>query len=285
MQKWFLFFFVLFTSVTFAQDLQSYQLYTSKGKKISFKKMVKTASDKDVTLFGELHNNAIAHWLQLELVKALNENQAIAIGAEMIEADNQDELDDYLSTIIDAKAFDTLARLWSNYDTDYRPVVDFALENKLPFIATNVPRRYASLVYKKGFEALDSLSNEEKAWIAPLPILYDPTLPGYQKMKKMMRGHSNDNFPKAQAIKDATMAHFMYQEMKRTGNLFVHLNGRFHSDNFDGIYWYLKKLDDTMQIVTISTVLQSDVTQLSEENEGVADFILVVDEDVTSTYR
>jgi uncharacterized iron-regulated protein len=284
MQKILMLIIIFFTTVAFAQEPQAYQLYTSKGKKTSFKKLVKTVSDKDIALFGELHNNAIAHWLQFELVKALNENQAIAIGAEMIEADNQDELDDYLLNKIDAKAFDTLARLWSNYNTDYRPVVDFAKENRIPFIATNIPRRYATLVYRNGFEILDSLSSEEKAWIAPLPIAYDPTLPGYQEMTKMMRGHSNENFPKAQAIKDATMAYFMHQEMLRSGNLFVHLNGRFHSDNFDGIYWYLKKLDETMEVVTISTVLQSDVTRLEEDHEGVADFILVVDEDVTSTY-
>jgi hypothetical protein len=30
----------------------------------------------------------------------------------MFEADNKDELDDYIAGKIDAKAFDTLARLW-----------------------------------------------------------------------------------------------------------------------------------------------------------------------------
>lgn len=267
-----------------AQEVQAYQIYTKDGKKTTFKKLVKHALEQDVVLFGELHNSAIAHWLQLELVKALHERDSIALGAEMFETDNQDELNDYLSERINAKAFDTLARLWSNYKTDYRPVVDFAKDNDLPFIATNIPRRYASLVYHNGFESLDSLPDEEKAFIAPLPIAYDSSLPGYQKMLEMMPGHANENFPKAQAIKDATMAHFMYQEMIRTGNLFIHLNGAFHSNNFDGIYWYLKKLDGDMNIGTISTVLQSDVYKLSEDNEGLADFIIVVDEDVTSTY-
>lgn len=267
-----------------AQEVQAYQLYTKDGKKTSFKKLVKHSLKQDVILFGELHNSAIAHWFQLELTKALHERDSIAIGAEMFEADNQDELNDYFKKKIDAKAFDTLARFWSNYSTDYKPIVEYAKNNEIPFIATNIPRRYASLVYKKGFEALDSLTSEEQAWIAPLPIKYDPTLPGYQEMMKMMPGHANENFPKAQAIKDATMAHFMYQEIVRSGSLFVHLNGAFHSNNFDGIYWYLKKLDPEMKIGTISTVTQADVTELNSENKGLADFILVVDEDVTSTY-
>ena len=267
-----------------AQDIQAYQLYTKEGKKTSFKKVVKHALNQDAILFGEQHNNAIAHWLQLELVKALHERDSIVLGAEMFERDNQDALDKYLNGEIDAEAFDTLARLWSNYQTDYRPVVDFARENNLPFTATNIPRRYASLVYKQSFKALDSLSAQEKSWMAPLPIPYDPSLPGYQKMMEMMPDHANENFPKAQAIKDATMAHFIIREIRRTGNLFVHLNGAFHSNNFEGIYWYLIKYAPDLNIGTISTVEQENVTQLDDENKGLADFILVVDEDVTTTY-
>jgi len=268
----------------FTQEVQAYQIFTKEGKKVSFKQLVKHGLKQDVVLFGELHNSAIAHWLQIELLKALHERDSIAVGMEMFEADNQDEIDAYFAEKIDAKAFDTLVRLWSNYTTDYKPVVEYSRENQIPLIATNIPRKYASLVYKKGFEALDSLADDQKAWIAPLPIKYDPTLPGYQEMMKMMPGHANENFPKAQAIKDATMAHFMFAEMKRTGNLFFHLNGAFHSNNFDGIYWYLKKLDNTMNIGTITTVTQKEVSKLKDENKGLADFILVIDEDVTSTY-
>jgi uncharacterized iron-regulated protein len=55
--------------------------------------------------------------------------------------------------------------LWTNFKTDYKPLVDLAKENKLNFVASNVPRSFAKLVYKGGFEALDSLSDEEKAWM------------------------------------------------------------------------------------------------------------------------
>ena len=119
-----------------------------------------------------------------------------------------------------------------------KPLVDFAKENKLAFIATNIPRRYASLVSKKGFEALDNLTEEEKTWIAPLPILYDATLPGYVEMMKMMGDHTSPNMPKAQAIKDATMAYFIQKNLQ-PNSVFIHYNGTYHSDNFEGIYWYL----------------------------------------------
>ena len=48
-----------------------------------------------------------------------------------------------------------MARLWNNFKTDYKPLVDFAKDNNLKFIATNIPRRFASLVFKGGFEVLE----------------------------------------------------------------------------------------------------------------------------------
>jgi uncharacterized iron-regulated protein len=236
-----------------------------------------------VVLFGEHHDNALIHWLQLELTKDLAEKKPLVLGAEMIEADNQKQLDQYLNGEIDQKAFDSLARLWPNHKTDYKPLVDFAKEKKFPFIATNVPRRYARIVNKQGLEALEALAAEEKAWIAPLPIAYDPNLPGYKEMMKMMGDHATDNFPKAQAIKDATMAHFIIKNLNH-GSTFIHYNGTYHSDNFEGIYWYLKKQDPSLKVITIATVSQKDIEALEKEHLKKADFILVVDEDMTKTF-
>ena len=110
---------------------------------------------------------------------------------------------------LSAKGLDSMASLWKNYSTDYAPLVNFAKENNIVFAATNIPRRYASMVAKGGFEILDTISAKEKTWMAPLPIAYDGELPGYKNMLAMMPGHSGENLPKAQAIKDATMAYFI----------------------------------------------------------------------------
>ena len=166
-------------------------------------------SDADIVLFGEHHNNPIVHWLQYEATVDLSKERLLTLGTEMFEADNQTQLNTYLSGEIDQEAFDSVARLSVNYTTDYKPLVDFAKENNLKFIASNIPRRFASNVFKGGFESLEVLSDQEKLWIAPLPIEYDPALPGYVKMKEMMGGHGGDNLPKAQAVKDATMGYFI----------------------------------------------------------------------------
>ena len=275
---------MLFTAMTiFAQQKPAYILYNAEGKKISYKKMIKQLAKKDILLFGEFHNNAISHWLELAVAKDLSEKRNLIFGAEMFEADNQQALTDYLLGKITAKGLDSAARLWNNYKTDYAPIVNFAKEKNAVFIATNIPRRYASLVSKKGFEALDSLSALEKTWMAPLPMDYDAQLPGYVKMVEMMGGHGGANMPKAQATKDATMAYFILQNFK-PGSLFIHYNGAFHSDNYDGINWYLKRKQPELKYATITTVSQKNLKELLAENKGRADYIICVDEDMTNTF-
>jgi len=176
-----------------------------------------------------------------------------------------------------------MARLWKNYPTDYAPLVNFAKENNLVFAATNIPRKYAAIVSRGGFEALDTISTKEKTWLAPLPISYDAELPGYKNMMTMMAGHGTVNMPKAQAIKDATMAYFILKYFV-SGNLFIHYNGSYHSENHDGIVWHLQHSRPELKIVTVTTVSQKDIKHLLAENKTKADFIICVDEDMTNTY-
>lgn len=270
-----------------AQDKPAYKLYNAKGKKTSYKKLLKEAKKVDIVLFGEFHNNPISHWLQYEFTKDMAKKRKLVLGFEMLEQDNQGEIDAYLKGDINQKALDTLARLWNNYKTDYKPIVDFAKEKHLRVCASNIPRRYANLVFRGGFEALDSLPENEKEWIAPLPILYDAALPSYVAMTNME--HMNHmpekmklNMPKAQAIKDATMAHFILKDLKKR-HLMIHYNGAYHSNDYEGIYWYLKKHKPELKILTITTESVTNVKKFNKEN-AKADFIIQVDENMTTTY-
>jgi uncharacterized iron-regulated protein len=271
----------------FSQNAVPFKIYNTKGKKTSYKKLLKKAAGSDVVFFGEEHNNTLAHWLELKLTEDLyaRKNGKIILGAEMFERDNQEPLTRYVEGKIDHKQLDSLARLWPNYQKDYKPLVDFARKQKLEFIATNIPRRYASLVYKKGFEALDSLPEKEKKWIAPLPIAYDAELSQYRKMLEMMKqhGHSNPNLPKAQAVKDATMAYSIARHLK-PGYTFIHYNGSYHSAFDQGIIWYLKRLKPGIKILTIEVVSQDDIGKLDDEYKGTADFIIVTDNKFPKSY-
>lgn len=277
----------IFMLTAFKSDKPAYHFFNNKGKKIKYGKVLKTALSADVVFFGESHNNPIAHWMELELTKDIYKakGENLILGAEMFERDNQLILDEYLTGKISSKNFKDEARLWPNYSTDYKPLVEFAKKNKLPFIATNIPRRYASVVYKKGFEGLDKLDAEAKTYIAPLPIAYDSAVKCYNNMLHMpgMGGHVNENFPKAQAIKDATMA-FSIAGYAAKGKLFLHYNGSYHSDNYQSILWHLNKYKPGLKIVTITTVEQANIDTISDETKNLADFILVVPDDMTTTY-
>lgn len=266
-----------------AQHKKAYTIFTSTGAQIGYDAVIDSLQKKDIILFGEQHNSAISHWLQYEITKDLSISNNLILGAEMIEADNQKALNRYLSGEIDQKGLDTLARLWKNYKTDYKPLIELAKRDTLKFIATNIPRSFANLVFKNGFKALDSLSVEEKTWIAPLPIVFDAGLATYKNILTMMGEHGTPELVMAQAIKDATMAHFILlnYEVKHT---FIHYNGAYHSDNYEGILWYLKTKNKFLKYASISTVTQSQLDTLEIEHFGKADFIIVVDANVTTTY-
>ncbi len=279
---------VVFVYTAYTQN-PAYRIFTERGEQVSYQEMERQLSQKKLVFFGELHNNPIAHWLQLELAGDLYEEHGdqLVLGAEMFEADDQLILNEYLEGTIREKNFREEAKLWSNYHTDYRPLVQFAREKELSFVATNIPRRYASLVSMKGFEALEGLTAEAKEYIAPLPVAYDPELPGYKKMLKMQHGHAMKerakNFPKAQAIKDATMAHFILENRTENG-LFLHFNGTYHTNNQEGIVWYIRQQQPEVEVGTISTVQQDETGSLSQKHRGLADFVLVVPSNMTKTH-
>lgn len=263
----------------------AYKIFDQKGKESLYAKLLKETETADIILFGELHNNPINHWLQFELTKDIFEsiNENLVLGAEMYEADDQLIINEYLGGHYSYKIFEKEAKLWPNNKTDYAPLLDFARSYQLPFIATNVPRRYANMVYKNGFKAFNNLTESSKKHIAPLPIMYDENLPGYANMKKMAGGHGGDNLPKAQALKDATMAHFIIKNY-REGSTFVHYNGSYHSNNFEGIVWYLNKLNPELNILTINCVEQKDLKSLEAEYKNTANFIIVTPESMTKTH-
>lgn len=277
-------------SISIAQTLDAYRIFTGEGELSDFGTMANQVSNNQVVLFGELHDNPIAHWLQLELTKRLFDikGHTLILGAEMFETDNQLLLDEYLQGLISQGRFEAEARLWNNYKTDYKPLVEFAKANNLFFLGTNIPRRYASMVATGGFEALEKLTDEAKRYIAPLPPPYDPELPGYQAMLSMMGmpgkgGSTNENFPKAQSIKDATMG-WVIAEHLTDHNTILHYHGTYHSNNYEGIVWYLNQYKPNVTISTIATVLQNDLSSLYEDHLNLADFVIVVPTSMTRTY-
>ena len=274
----------------FSQDKPAYVIYTSNGKKTSFEKLSDASEDKELILFGEFHDNPISHWLQMELTKEMYEEVGphLQLGFEMFEQDQQELLSQYLLGNLTAKQFKDTMRLWPNYETDYAPIIDFAKKNKLFCVASNVQRKYASLLFKKGRKALDTLSLTIKSQMASIDFIVDTTLSQYKEVFSMgghMGANMGMNMVESQAFKDATMAQFiMANPGRKEGTVHLHFNGAFHSDFHQGILWYVQQKQPSIRVLTISTVTQDDVRKLDKEHIGRADFIICVPESMTRTH-
>lgn len=267
-------------------EFSAFKVYEKGGNKVNLVDLRSKLDKTDIILFGELHNNAMAHWLQLQLTKELHKEigDKLILGAEMFESDTQMMIDEYFAGLYPTKNFEDEAKLWKNYSTDYKPLLEFARKNKLRFVATNVPRRYAALVSRQNFEKLNELSADAKRYMAPLPITFDPELPAYKEMLDM-GSHSKEvkYFAEAQALKDATMAHFIIQNFE-TGSKFLHFHGAYHSDNFQGIYWYLKHYKPNLNVLTITVIETPNLDSLADKDKNKADYIIMIKDDFTKTY-
>ena len=290
MKKCLLLFSMLVAGFSNAQNFDAFRFYNKYSKEVESKKLIKELSHYDVVLIGEHHDNSINHWLEKRITEALfdKKNGQIILGAEMFERDNQRSLNSYLAGKIDSKNLKDSVRLWKNYETDYRPLLDFAKDKKLSFIATNVPRKYASQTSKQGIKSLEQLPESEKKFIAKLPIEVTLETPGYKEMKSLIGDHVDElklmNFISAQAIKDATMAESILENWQ-TGKTFIHFNGDYHSKQYGGIYWYLKKKNPNLKIAVIS-VFESEKPELHlpEKDFIPTEFNLVIPSDMTKSY-
>ncbi|MFC6998603.1 ChaN family lipoprotein [Rufibacter roseus] len=281
---------LLISLSSFTMDKPAYRLFTGSGKAVGYEKMLKELVTADVVFFGEQHNDPIAHWLQLELAKELYllHGKQLVLGAEMWETDTQAAVDSFLLGQLEEEEFARSSRAWPNFNTDYKQFLLFAKEHGLKLIATNAPRRSARIVARESMKGLDQVTVEEKQWLAILPIAVDLELPAYKRMLSMFgdshgTSASSRQIVEAQALKDATMAHFISKNLQ-PGQRMLHLNGAYHSDHHEGIIWYLRRLRPELKIKTISTVLQPQLDKLEKEHVKRADYVLAVPENMTRTY-
>ena len=278
---------------SYSNDKPAYVIYNSNGKRVTYSQMLKSISSADICFFGELHNDVISHWLELQLIQDLDslKKGSLVVGAEMWEADNQIVLDEMLKDkFIDLNTYIENSILWSNFTTDYKPILQYVQKNEIPFIATNVPRRYARIVSKRGEAALDSLTADAKVYIAPLPIHMDLKDKFYsyisdvfkETMGAMSAGTSLTNAVKAQMVKDATMAHFIVTNLPEDG-YFFHFNGELHSAFNSAIGYYVKYYNPKLKFKTISIIKQVDPFSFKSK-ESRADFNIVVPENMSVSH-
>lgn len=104
----------------------------TENKAVTLREAATGLGDYQVIFFGEYHDQRQLHELEFGLLKELYalHGDKLVLSLEMFEADQQSNLNKYLSGVITEEEFLRLERTWSNYQTDYRPLVEFAKEHK-----------------------------------------------------------------------------------------------------------------------------------------------------------
>ena len=288
---------VLLISVNlYSQNIeQHFKIYDTRTKQIiTIDKIVTDCAKADVLFFGEEHNDSAGHYLKNMIFQALHKKYAdkLALSLEMFESDGQLGLNEYLAGQIDENRFSKDVRLWSNYK-DYRPMIEYAKQNKIPVIAANPPRRYVTMVSRRGMKSLDSLSKEAKKFLPKLP--YD-TLSGRYREKFMdimkgSPGSGSANIYYSQSLWDAGMSNSIYRYWKKNKKQKIfHCVGRFHSDEKLGTVAQLLKRNPKLKILNISCFSDASFNNPDpmaigwEKFSNLGDYIIMTNPDLKKTY-
>ncbi|RJG04710.1 hypothetical protein D3870_00560 [Noviherbaspirillum cavernae] len=193
------------------------------------------SSSPAIFLLGEVHDNPDGHRRRLEFMRAKVEaGWRPAIAMEQFDRERQADLDRAMARCTDAACV-IAAAAPANARWDwplYTPVIELALQYRLPLVAANLSRADAGKVMREGFAAAldrDTISR----------FALDRQLPAdmFQKQKQaVMDGHCNklpasmaDGLVRAQAARDVWMAKAVEQHAAR-GVILLAGNGHVRRD-------------------------------------------------------
>ena len=228
----------------------AHRVYDTRHKRFTdFESLLADASTADVLFLGEQHDDPITHALETAALAGLTRRRGnIILAMEMFERDAQPSLDAYLGGRLSEPDFLAASRPWPRYRSDYRPMVEIAKTYQWPVIASNVPRRFASLVGRRGLAGIsDSVPSAERIFAArTFSCPHDDYFDRFASTMGDMSGHGTpakaqteqekkatlERVYQAQCVKDETMGESIaiaYAAAPPRG-LVVHVNGSFHSD-------------------------------------------------------
>ena len=301
-----------------------YRVYSGDGTPASIDDVVAAMVVAEVAFVGETHDDPTGHFLELELLRrayhALGSDsttegaRSVALSLEFFQRDAQPILDEYLTGLITEKAFLAAGRPWPRYETDYRPLIEFAKEQGLAVVAGNAPRRYANRVTRLGRESLNALGPDALATLAPLP--YGQPSKAYrdqwiqvimevmeeERMKcgkpiidsttadsgaaggQHQSAHGNmGNQLHSQVLWDATMAYWINDQLvRRPDDLVLHMVGSFHVARGTGIPEQLERYRPGTSSVIVMLRPVEDVATFEAAPSGTwGDFVIQTDKSRT----
>lgn len=242
------------------------------GTPLAVEELAGRLVDTDVVVVGEYHGHHASHLLQARLQQALlRQNPRQVLTMEQFNVDHQDVLDGFLAGDLGETEMIEDAEAWNNYRASYRPLVEFARQNRLPVIAANAPAGVVRCVGRKGPDYLASLPPETRALLPEMPFLDTPAYKekfveaiggshgtGDGELSERMR-----NTYHAQLLRDNTMAKAILDaRTNHPGHQILHTTGTFHSEERLGTVAVLEQRAPGLSIAVITPVFWPD----EEEN-------------------
>lgn len=280
---------LMICSLLTAFNSNDYKIYdTHKEKYVELKDIINDLKKSDILFFGEIHNDSLMHYLEYQLLLESQKSiKNLTVSMEMFERDTEPIINAYFSNELTESEFITQSRAWPNYLTDYKPIVELCKSKKLVFIASNVPRRIASLVNKKGLSTLDSLSIQDKNYVARIintsdgaykKRFYDLMLNGMKMMPRKMINNNPmlDNLYFAQCVKDDTMAESinLYLIANPRAKI-IHYNGEFHSDYHLGTVERIRPEYKSLVISSLIKEKGQPLTISDKDDTNKADYLII----------
>ena len=270
---------------------QHYRIYRGDGTAATMDELVKAVGAAEVTFIGEFHHDRVAHYLEEQLLRRTWDAR-LALSLEMFERDVQRILDEYLAGLIVEKNLITDGRAWKNYPADYRPLVEFAKEKKMPVIAANAPKRYVDRVGRLGAGSLDQIEPEGRRFLPPLP--YAKASAAYAaKFASIMKEHmgsassqeSAGRSLEAQNLWDASMAYSIAEFMTtHPGSRVLQVNGGFHTSERLGTVEHLLRYRPQTQVLVVAIFPDTGFPAFDADSmKGQGDFVVVTDPAVVPT--
>ncbi len=221
-----------------AGTLYHYQLKATQGNDLSLEQALARVADADIVLVGELHTHPAVHLLQARMLAGLAaDGRPLVLSMEQFSRADQPVLDAYLAGRIGEAALIRDGNAWPNYQSDYRPLVEFAKAHHLPVIAANAPKPLVSCVGQEGPAWLEQLPAPRRSQLARTLTLGDD--PYRQKfMASLHHGDADSNARRfaAQTSWDDTMAESMVDYLRsHPGQRIMHIAGNFHVEGGLGL--------------------------------------------------
>lgn len=268
-----------------------FKIYDTRTRQVAtVAQIAEACQDADVLFFGEEHNDSAGHYLETAIFQALYDRYGsqLALSMEMFESDCQLALNEYLQGYIPEDRMLKDARPWNNYK-DYRPTVEIARQHQLDVIAANVPRRYVSMVSRKGMRSLDSLPRVSRQFLPPLPF---DTATGryrekfYEVMSNGSPGSGNPRVYYSQNLWDAGMSYNIYRYWRKNrGRKIFHMVGNFHCDEKLGTLAQLQHRSKKIKILNISCFSDASFDAPNWDQFGLrGDFVIITDPNLKKTF-